>query len=277
MANNIYAWSTTPASNAAVDGIDWAEGMSPGNVNSSARQQMASTKAFVADLAGGLVAGGSANAITLTANAGFATLTGGLVVSFKASADNTGATTLSVNALGAKSVRKMSANGDAALEGREIQEGGIYTVKYSTDANGSSGGWILDNPTLPTLTLWAPYTPTFAGFGTVSNVAVYWRRVGDTCEIKGRFTSGTPTAAPATMTMPDGILSLNNGTLLGGTGVYSVASPQFFTILQNSNNNLLSFGVQSATLPGSSGANGSSITSSGNVMTFNAAVQISGW
>jgi len=260
-----------------VDGIDWAEGMSPGNVNSSARQQMASTKAFVADLAGGLVAGGSANAITLTANAGFATLTGGLVVSFKASADNTGATTLSVNALGAKSVRKMSANGDAALEGREIQEGGIYTVKYSTDANGSSGGWILDNPTLPTLTLWAPYTPTFAGFGTVSNVAVYWRRVGDTCEIKGRFTSGTPTAAPATMTMPDGILSLNNGTLLGGTGVYSVASPQFFTILQNSNNNLLSFGVQSATLPGSSGANGSSITSSGNVMTFNAAVQISGW
>jgi hypothetical protein len=39
-------WSTTAASNASVDGINWAEGMVPGDVNGSARETMAQIKAW---------------------------------------------------------------------------------------------------------------------------------------------------------------------------------------------------------------------------------------
>ena len=148
MANNPYSWSTTAASNANTDGIIAAEGMDPGKVNDDTRQVMASVAAFIKDNSGVIVAGGSANAITVTANCGFSSLANGLVIVFKASNDNSGATTLNVNAIGAKSVRKMTVSGDAALTGGEIQDDGIYIAHYSEDANSAAGGWILVNPTI---------------------------------------------------------------------------------------------------------------------------------
>jgi hypothetical protein len=49
-------------------------------------------------------------------------------------------------------------------------------------------------PMLPNLGIWTiepewvPFTPTFTGFGTLTNVAVFSRKVGDMLEIKGEFT-----------------------------------------------------------------------------------------
>src|ERR1051325_5536196 len=43
---NIKSWSTTPASNATVGSINWAEGMPPSAVNDSARQEMADVAEF---------------------------------------------------------------------------------------------------------------------------------------------------------------------------------------------------------------------------------------
>jgi len=57
--------------------------------------------------------------------------------------------------------------------------------------------------TLP-YTAWASYTPTFAGFGTVTNVEIFWRQVGDTVFIAGSFRCGTVAASAASMTIPAG-------------------------------------------------------------------------
>jgi hypothetical protein len=57
------------------------------------------------------------------------------------------------------------------------------------------------------LTAWTAYTPTFVAFGTVSNVAMYWRRVGTDIEVEGRFTCGTSTAGGAAMSLPSGLTS----------------------------------------------------------------------
>lgn len=58
-----------------------------------------------------------------------------------------------------------------------------------------------------TVTEWQSYTPTYTGFGTVSASQMQWRRVGSDVEIRGRFTSGTSTAAEARMSLPNGYSS----------------------------------------------------------------------
>lgn len=52
-----------------------------------------------------------------------------------------------------------------------------------------------------TVTPWVAYTPTFTGFGTCTGVEFYSRLVGDTLEVRGKFTSGTATATEARITL----------------------------------------------------------------------------
>lgn len=48
---------------------------------------------------------------------------------------------------------------------------------------------------------WVAYTPTFgAGFGTAASISFFSRRVGDTLQIRGKFTAGTTTGSAATFT-----------------------------------------------------------------------------
>lgn len=49
---------------------------------------------------------------------------------------------------------------------------------------------------------WTSYTPVFTGFGTVSSATAFWRRVGDTLEVRGKFVSGTSTGATAYIGIP---------------------------------------------------------------------------
>ncbi len=49
---------------------------------------------------------------------------------------------------------------------------------------------------------WTVYTPTFTGMGTVSGVGVRYARHGAMLLIAGTWTTGTVTAAAATMTLP---------------------------------------------------------------------------
>src|SRR4051794_23937466 len=51
---------------------------------------------------------------------------------------------------------------------------------------------VLTGHTIDVLTPWVAYTPTFTGFGTVSGVAIWSRRLGDTLYIRGKVTAGTP-------------------------------------------------------------------------------------
>lgn len=148
----IYSWSTTAADNATADSsINWAEGMPPSDVNDSARVMMQRVKQLVTDLGGSIAAGGTSNALTLTASVPFASYANGRIVSFRATAGNSGATTLNVNSIGAKAIWKNTASGPAALTGGEIQDTGIYLAQYQAALNSSAGVWLLLNPTLSAL------------------------------------------------------------------------------------------------------------------------------
>lgn len=71
----------------------------------------------------------------------------------------------------------------------------------------------------PIATDWKSYTPTFGNFGTVSNVFFYYRRVGDSIDIIGQFTTGTVVNGTAVFTLPSGLnkddTKINIGGLLG--------------------------------------------------------------
>ena len=144
---SIYDWSSTASDNGTADAdINFAEGQPPSSVNDSARMLMKRVRDLLTDI-GGVTAAGSANAITLTSATGFAALNDGLIVCFRAAADNTSATTLNANSLGPKSLRKMTGSGEAALAGGEVQATGIYIAVYSEALNSAAGGWLLLNPT----------------------------------------------------------------------------------------------------------------------------------
>lgn len=72
-------------------------------------------------------AGGTANALTLTPAAALTSYGDGNRLTFLASADNTGAATVNVSALGAKNIKR--SNGDALIVG-DILSGSMYTIVY---------------------------------------------------------------------------------------------------------------------------------------------------
>lgn len=111
---------------------------------------MARVAEYRDDQNGTLTAGGTANALTISANSAFTSYSTGLMLAFKAASDNTAAATLSVNSIGAKAIRKFTDAGEAALAAGDIQDDGIFVVRYDAAANSAAGAWILQNPlTLP--------------------------------------------------------------------------------------------------------------------------------
>ncbi len=236
--SSIFDWSVTAINNQNSDsGINWLEGQLPGTVNGSARAIMGRVAEIVKDIGGALVAGGTANALTVTANSAFTTNVNGRFLAFRAASDNTAAATLNVNGIGAKSIRKMTASGDAALSGAEIQATGIYLVQYSEALNAAAGGWLLLNPTidlagfvtltgtqtLTNKTLTSPVinTPTITG-GTSASMT-----------ITGAALNGTLGATtPSTVAGTTGTFS---GAISGTTGTFSgvVIADTFFRSLDN--------------------------------------------
>jgi hypothetical protein len=72
------------------------------------------------------VAGGTANAITVTMSPAITTLAAGTVLRIKASADNTAATTINPNGIGAVNAKKVVAGAKADLAAADIKSGLIY-------------------------------------------------------------------------------------------------------------------------------------------------------
>lgn len=128
---------------------------------------------------------------------------------------------------------------------------------------------------------WQSYTPTFTGFGTVSTQSFWWRRVGDSVEITGKFTSGTSTATEARISLPNSLVSDSTKLpAIRGVGhfVQGQAGASFVEVLAESNVSYVTFGVQAG---GGSGGltkvTGSSLTANGIEQSIQAIVPISGW
>ena len=143
----IYDWSTTASNNATVGSINWQEGQAPSTVNNSARQEMADVAAWRDLLSGGVASTGSANVYALTTGTSVPSLAHGRVVGFRANFSNTSTATLNVDSLGAKAIRYQDSSGDRAIYAGAIANGNFYHAVYSEDADSSSGGWIVLNPT----------------------------------------------------------------------------------------------------------------------------------
>lgn len=147
--SSIYDWSLIASDNGNADsGINWTEGQPPSSVNNSARVMMQRVKELLRDLGGVSAAGGSANALTLTASSAFSSYEDGLRVSFRASANNTNTVTLSVNGIGAKPIVFFTSSGESPVAAGQLQSSGIYEVVYSEALKGGSGAWLLLNPTV---------------------------------------------------------------------------------------------------------------------------------
>jgi hypothetical protein len=204
MAASIYDWSLVAANNGAADSdINWAEGMPPSAVNNSARQMMTRDAELLGDIGGALTAGGSANALTITANSAFSSYANGQVISLKIATDNSGPATLNVNGIGAKAIRKMLSSGESALVGGELQAAGIYILMYQSALNAAAGAWLLLNPTMD-LSAYA----TLTGTETLINKTLTSPTI-NTPTITGGSGSGM-TLTTATLTTPT--LTLKQGT-----------------------------------------------------------------
>lgn len=137
------------------------------------------------------------------------------------------------------------------------------------------------------VTDWIAYTPTFTGFGTPTGVAFYSRRVGDSLEVQGRFTSGTTTATQAAITLGyqggNGNVVVDTtkiGTLgVIGPAIFSHSTTTVFGIypVATGGVNSIGFGVQSSTTNASTAANGSAVLNSTETMSFTVRVPIVGW
>lgn len=166
MTGSIWSWSTTAASNGTADaGINLAEGMPPSAMNDSARQMMGREAELLKDTGGALAAGGTANAITVTANSAFTAYQDGLKLSVRIASDNAaGGVTLNANSLGAKAIRVMVGSGEIDPPAGALKAGCIAELRYGTSFNGASGAWMLINPVVDT-----PNLVTLTGSQTLSN------------------------------------------------------------------------------------------------------------
>lgn len=148
MAENVFSWSITASSNDVADAaVPWPEGMLPGSVNNAARALMAGVARLRDDINGSITTGGGSNIYTVTSLSGITALTNNIRIAIKASFTNTGAATLNLNTIGAKSIRVFDSGAEGALVAGQIIANGRYDLEYDTAANSAAGGWILLNPT----------------------------------------------------------------------------------------------------------------------------------
>lgn len=130
MAVGVKSWSTTASSNGSADSnINFAEGQLAPTVNNSARALMAAVKAFVNGIGGAVTYGGSANAYTITNDTvgAWSAYTAPSIIALKANHTCSGAATVNVDGLGAKSI--VTPDGGAMTSG-DIVSGGIYILVY---------------------------------------------------------------------------------------------------------------------------------------------------
>ncbi len=174
----------------------------------------------------------------------------------------------------------IDANGSETIGGALTQ--GLYTPGEAWHIVSDNANWQVINH--KTETGWIAYTPTFTGMGTVASIDMWWRRVGDAMDIRGRWTSGTPTAVEARMSTPFSLAShATKISQITGVGTFdrNVANALKYITLIESNVAYLTMSKND----GSNGANvhltkklGSDLFSNGEVVPWKSeGIPIAGW
>lgn len=108
----------------------WPENMEFSDVNNAARADEGLLARWYKDMDTSIVASGSANAFAITSNRVIASLFNNLVIAWTANHSITGASTLALNGLAAKSIKRF--NGDALAQGDIISGQACVTVYKSS-------------------------------------------------------------------------------------------------------------------------------------------------
>lgn len=122
------------------------------------------------------------------------------------------------------------------------------------------------------------YTPTFTGFGTVTNINCGSAQYGSKAIVDCTFTSSGGTATEARVSLPSGLAIPTGLASLFQVGTFSSTDPAFFypTVLTEQGASYLTFGY--STTSSSSGSlakrNGNGVVSSTNTLSFTAIVPI---
>ncbi len=182
-------WSETAASNNAAVPDGAPEGWAPSGVNNWGREQMAALKRDW-NRARPTVTSAGTDTITLTYTTAPPAYVRGMLFCFLAGGTTTGAATLNVNTLGAKSIKKGAA-GSTALGAGDIAAGGIYLCHYDgtnmqlvnpggsaagtvtsvATGNGLSGGPITASGTLTIDTAVVPQRATVTSYSAAQYFA----------------------------------------------------------------------------------------------------------
>lgn len=152
--------------------------------------------------------------------------------------------------------------------------------------DGSS--WFLLNRYIPSV--YVAYTPTITGFGTPTGVSFFSRRVGDSLEVIGQFTSGIATAVTAVMTygFNGSNANVSNSTskiptataALLGTATTSTSGGSFFgiySIATTTSTTGFNISNQSVGAGAFNAVTGSAVAVTGNILNFHLLVPIAGW
>lgn len=186
---------------------------------------------------------------------------------------------------------------------------GIATGTFQTSSNGTSYRLLIYNANAtsgavtmyfdtffvgpqvtsiaPAMSDWVKYTPTITGFGTPTGLNIFSRRTGDTLEVQGYFTSGTPTATQAQLTLGYNGINANvvaadvskfNGGIVGILTVNKTSTTYFGgKVLGGAGANYVAFSQQTSTTEETTPLNGNLIASSGQFVEFQFKLPIQGW
>lgn len=125
----VTLWSTTAATNNTADpAVNWAEGMTPGSVNDSARGMMAGIAGYRND-GQGITTAGTSTAFTVATYATFASASamGGYVFTIIPHTDSGAAPTLAVDGLTARAINYSTG---VAIPTGALKSGTPYAIKY---------------------------------------------------------------------------------------------------------------------------------------------------
>jgi len=130
---------------------------------------------------------------------------------------------------------------------------------------------------------WTAYTPTFTGFGTVASSECFHKRKGSDLFLRCKFTSGTPTATEARISLPNSLVSANSSLIpsisVVGSGGVNINASTFFEnkILIEPSVGYVTIGQQTSTTASLTKINGTAFAST-NILSFTAGpIPIQGW
>ena len=137
---------------------------------------------------------------------------------------------------------------------------------------------------------WTAFTPEFVGLGTVTNARGFWKQVGDSMEIECSAISGTPTAVPIELSIPNSNLielskidasgvrnQLGTANRLNGTTAINTQDNQSIMFSDATDNTVLFVCRNSASDSALDKTNGSGFIGNNETILIRATVPIAGF